>query len=279
MKLLFRFVVMDIKQGTLVNIKLFALELLMIIATICRFTEQYYMGIARGRIEGIFSLGDLLVYFFKGVRLPVGGIDSFDFPELYMVMLMLLFFFIGDYAQRDILGYGKSVLIRSKNKKIWWLSKCAWCINSVLIYFVILIAVTLIACVLCKANISIIPTNSTQVISGINMMDNTESINDYVLWKIIIIQPFIAGVGLCCFQMAVGFITSAIAGFVINIIIIVLSVFYMNPLLLGNSYMIVRNSCLYSGGINTELSLVIGVCIAIISLITGYCYFLRMDII
>ena len=73
------------------------------------------------------SIGDYLLYIFSGTD-PFVKSGQFEYPFFWMALLIISFFVITGFVQKDLHGYGAQMLIRSSTRKKWWASKCVSCI-------------------------------------------------------------------------------------------------------------------------------------------------------
>ena len=95
------------------------------------------------------SLGDVLIYAFGGMYeyVPSKG-APFTIPAFWLLTYLLLAYITLYYPFEDLEEFGQNILIRSKGRMMWWFSKCAWILISVVCYFLLAWAVMAIGCLI-----------------------------------------------------------------------------------------------------------------------------------
>lgn len=83
---------------------------------------------------------------------------------------------------------------------------------------------------------------------------------------------------LSVMQMAVSLVIKPFFSFCISAGILVLSAYYLNPLLLGNYAMSQRNDLLIDNGVNTKTGIVFSLALLVLSCVVGLFIFRRYDI-
>lgn len=81
--------------------------------------------------------------------------QAFVFPVVWLLIFLYAAFVTLNYPYRDLLEDGTQVMIRVKDRKSWWLSKCFWIFLSTIIYFVLLYFAVLAFCLLENIDISL----------------------------------------------------------------------------------------------------------------------------
>ena len=148
MKLFIQEVQMDIKQGILYKYQRYVIAILLGCVLAMFYVTTCFHALDRGKISSMnFTLGDMLLYFFRGKEIynPINGAE-FMIPTEYMMLQLYLSYMIGDYILKDLLGVGKNILVRTQKRVFWWLSKCVWCVITVIGFYA---AVYLSAVLIC----------------------------------------------------------------------------------------------------------------------------------
>lgn len=228
-------------------------------------------------MEGTPNFSDYIIDLYKGMDIfeKVDNGDRFQIPGGWMIINIFLTYIIGYYPLKDLKDYGSQILIRSKKRWQWWLSKCIWVIASVLIYYAIgYIVISIFS--LFNGGVSLTPTYD------INMSISKVNTLDFTAGKIIVmtmILPIIISIALSLIQMTISMVTTPILSNIVLIAIIVASAYYCHPLLLGNYLMILRNDAIVFGrGVNTMVGLGLGGVVSILAIIIGNLRFKKMDI-
>ena len=86
----------------------------------------------KGKELGVRKFGDFLFFITAGMEeyIPMPG-NIFMFPALWMLMILAPLYITLYYPFYDLTAYGKNVLINSKSRNAWWLSKCFWAVSCV----------------------------------------------------------------------------------------------------------------------------------------------------
>ena len=264
MKLFIQEVQMDIKQGILYKYQRYVIAILLGCVLAMFYVTTCFHALDRGKISSMnFTLGDMLLYFFRGKEIynPINGAE-FMIPTEYMMLQLYLSYMIGDYILKDLLGVGKNILVRTQKRVFWWLSKCVWCVITVIGFYA---AVYLSAVLICMITGGSLTTALTPV--------DLQVLRHTVCWL-----PLVTSVGMALFQMMLALVISPVIAYIVNVALLTAAAYYTVPFLQGNSFMMLRNACCVDGGVNTGLSIGISVAVAVISIIIGKIYFDRMDI-
>lgn len=220
------------------------------------------------------SFMDYLINIFKGMEIYVPDPSNpFIVPINFLIFNVYLAFIVGSYPLKDLYSTAQNVLIRSKTRWRWWLSKCIWNTVSVIVYY-LLLYVTVFVFAGLTGKLSMAPTEVSWNYLSINVVGAT--VEELIVAVAII--PIVTSVAISIFQMALSFIANPTISYLFVVVVFVASAYYFNPALIGNYPMLLRSELVMEGGI--EQPLVIGVCLAIVvvSIVGGYFYFRKMDI-
>ncbi len=236
---------------------------------------QTYMMHSKQSLQVSFM--DCIVYVFRGMREFIHG-NPFEVPVNYLLIIILLALFIGNYPLKDLHGFGKNVLVRSRRKSDWWLSKCIWNIATVVIFFLSIYAGVAVRCVVSSSIFSSIGNVNADVIS-VMLSCNKESIyNANVIGVMVLVLPVLTGIALSLFQMTMAFLTSAVISYISIITIAIFSAYYTVWFLPGNFLMTYRYMQICENGVFLATSLIVDVVIIVVSVIVGYVYFRKYDV-
>lgn len=67
----------------------------------------------------------------------------------------------------------------------------------------------------------------------------------------------------------------AIAGYIVSIVYLVVSVYWVSPFLMGNYLMIIRNNRLCAGGMDAAAGIISCIIVMVVSIVSGSVYFNR----
>ncbi len=229
------------------------------------------------------SFGDFLFYFFYGMEefIPSPG-AKFRFPALWIAVMVFVSYITLYYPYRDMNGYGKSILISSGNKKLWFLSKSLWVMASTFIYFLLAFIVLLLVAVLSGAKVDFSVCSSTimKLIPYITTQENLFYENGafYNVSIIHFLTPVFISVSINLFQMVLSLFIKPFYSFTVTVSYLIAGAYYMNPLLIGNFAMIGRSNIFLSNGMNFNIGLIISMVIIAIVICLGIFIFSKQDI-
>lgn len=276
----------DFIQGILLQWKKYLLVVIVSFVVFIDFILRIRHGIQNETIVNVkSSIADGLIYLFKGVREFQSGTNiQFDLPTAYILLNVLLAFIIGNYAVKDLYGYGKDILIRCRNKKHWWISKCVWNICSVTLFYVVIWIVLLIVNIV-AGKISLQPTE--QICYGIiglpQSMESEMTINSGIqqlqkLFVIAVVLPLLTSMAISAIQMTLAFVLSPIVSYICVIAFLIAGAFFNHPFLLGNYFMLLRSDLIISEGYNVVVAVFIDVVFVCLSFVGGYLFFKKTDL-
>lgn len=217
------------------------------------------------------SNGSGLVAMLKGIKEISEmnyDLNSFRIPVEWIWLHVGYLIGVAGFPMHDYDERGYQFLIRSRNKKIWWFSKCAW----VFIY-------SISCCIIFYLSMGV---SNLVCINNLGTIDETYfgSLSTYVpsaqLFYIMFIMPILSIIAFSMVELMVIFMKNEIIGIVIVLIYIIASAYKKNPLLVGNYLMICRYDFSRLG---TEIILGTIICLIIIvgSVIVGYMNFKKIE--
>ena len=274
MKKFIKLIKYDIKMGYISNLtKLAIFEILCI--CICAIGRN---TISDCEINGIkASVGDYFCFVLGGPKhIMDNDLSTYVIPVLWLVIQVMIAYASGYYMVKDLHRYGQQVLIRSKSRNKWWISKCIWNILTVISMYLMVNITIITVAILSGAKMSMkLTPEIVMSVCNINMLNGTFKEEMIIL----LLMPVLVSVTLCMLQVAIAIITSPIIGFIVTQSIVFLSTIFEYKFLISNYGMLSHNriSCgskiVYSDGI------IICMAVFLVSWITGYLYFGRCNII
>jgi len=218
----------------------------------------------------VFS--DYIFHIFRGMKPYIKGESEFEIPILWFTVNLYLAYIIGKYPKEDLYKCGINVILKSRTRNKWWLSKTIWCVLSVIIYYIVIYITMIIFCVFAKVDFVLqIHKNKT---SFLLLFSDKENINLYAMFFL----PIICSISISLFQLTIIFFTDVVYGFVSVAIVLISSAYMYTPALVGNISMIERCEYFQYDGISVKLSYFICTVLAAVSIIIGGKYFKKYDI-
>lgn len=230
------------------------------------------------------TFGDFLFYITAGMEeyVPMPG-NVFMFPALWMLLMLVPLYITLYYPFKDLTEYGKNVLVNSKSRSAWWLSKCVWAVASVFLYFLLLWGVIVLFC-LCGGGILSLGVSKSLIYKLIPMpAENIYALSGegLVSGKLILqmfLMPVLIVSAFSILQMTASLWIKPFFSFCISAGALVLSAYYLHPAFLGNYAMSQRNSILIQNGVRLEIGIMFSAVLLLISCVVGLCAFRRYDI-
>lgn len=224
------------------------------------------------------TFADYLLYAFKGMNVFIPNSNdpgsSFQIPVIWLLINLYLAYLVGDYPSRDLGGYGKQILIRSKTRRQWWFGKVAWNAASVSIYYAIGYLV-MIGFSLATGRVSGNP--SADIVKYFLGME-LSGLSGTCWIPVAMIQPMLASLSICLMEMTMSLFIKPIMSFAAIACILVASAYYFTPFLIGNCLMIARSSLVRPDGIGFVFTAFLTVLLSAAAVAIGGMKFQRMDI-
>lgn len=187
---------------------------------------------------------DYMLYLFQGkepiVRITTG--ERIDLPVLWLLVTSGCLFINLDYLLKDLTNAGQQIIIRSKSRASWYLSKCIWNLASCVVYFMAAGITCAIFTWATGAQLSIQNTSELSfMLFGFGISEQLTLTPTYAVlasW----VLPFLTMFALSMLQMTLCLFTKPIISFVVCISQLVLSVYLDSAFVLGNGAMTIRVS-------------------------------------
>lgn len=260
----------DLRQGMRGTIIRCIWGMLPFIMTVCLMFKR------SGEILDKPSFFDCLIYLFKGIDFYIPGQGKqFEVPALWLAVQIFICIVAYNYPKDNYEKYGGQTLTRIGSKRTWWISKCAWMIQSVFLYYIIGYSIMFIACILAGSD-SVLPNKDWNLyMTGIDV----SLMNFKELWLVCCLIPIAASIALSISQMTMSFIFNPIYSFIAIIAYLVISVYYNNMFLFGANSMILRNGLISINGQDNIMILTTDVIVMTVFGVGGYFYLKRLDVV
>ncbi len=204
-----------------------------------------------------------LTYFFEGIE-PFIVVDAntiFKIPAIWLFLHLYIFYLIVDYPIQDMKMIGKETFVRVGNRRIWWVSKCLTTIMIVLISYIVLLLTVLLF---------------TLFSGGEILKSVSRSSSDLIL--AVLILPFVTSCCVGFFQLSISLLYRSMLSFLGVVVVLVMSVYFIHPLLFGNYLMLLRNQLLLQGGVVTSEGFILAAVIGIAGYSIGHITIKKLNI-
>ena len=217
-----------------------------------------------------------LAYFtniFQGMPPYIKTDDSvFTIPVSWFLFYAFLFFVVGFYPSSDLYGAGKKTLILSGSRFKWLWSKYIWTVINVIMYYGAMILV--LAAVTCAIGKWSTKPDDMLMEMGIDMRQFSTG-NEVLVWLIL---PMLCACTIAVVQLTISIFAGAIAGYIVSIVYLVVSVYWVSPFLMGNYLMIIRNNRICALGMDATAGIISCIIVMVVSIVSGSVYFNRKNI-
>ncbi|HIZ20633.1 MAG TPA: hypothetical protein H9674_07220 [Firmicutes bacterium] len=227
-----------------------------------------------GQLASLPTLGDIVAYVFQGRKLynPTEG-DAFTIPFGYLLMNLYLAYLVGNYPVKDLLGYGQQILLRTRRRSRWWVSKCLWCAGTVLSFYLLGYLVMLAAAAV-SGGFSLALTPEIGAYSELYAADPVS--RDWLPSALLL--PAATSLALSLLQLALMTVVKPVGAYIVIAVVVAASAYFYTPLLIGNYAMLLRNASFLEGGIAFWPALLVDLGIALAAAAAGFLAFRRYDI-
>lgn len=226
---------------------------------------------------------DYLFYLFFGMEeyVPSPG-NKFRFPALWVMVILYISYITLYYPYKDLNGYGKNILLNTKSKKTWYLSKCLWVSISTILYFAIGFVVLSLFAIISGAEMSA-NVSSNVVIKFIPFITTKQNLffNNAIYYKVSV-SHFVLPVIICImnnlFQLFLSLFVKPFFSFIFTVSYTIASTYYLERFMLGNYAMIARSDIFIDNGVNFTDGFIISLSVVFIITILGTTLFSKQDI-
>jgi len=268
----------DYYMGTIKGWKKYAVVLIIFILLCANFQRGLIISREYDNFREKPTFGNYIIDIYKGVDISnkVDNKEKIEMPPGWILLNIFLSVVIGYYPLNDLKEYGSQILIRSKKRWQWWLSKCLWIVGNVLIFYTIGYIVIAIFSLI-NGGLSLTPNHNVNL--AVSKLD-TSSLTARQVLNVGIILPVITSIALSLMQLTLAMFSNSIYSNIFIISLIIVSIYYCNPILMGNYLMMLRNSIMVGvKGIGTSTGIVLSMAISFVSIALGILKFRTYDII
>lgn len=267
----------DLKNGFLLNI----VKLFIIVLFVTAFCIDFYL-----RKNGAYILDesippgtfmDYLLYIFAGIKEYTPSMtDEFLIPVKWLLLYLFILYSTLYYPYRDLSSLGLNILIRTKGRIAWWISKCIWNICYVFSTYVLIFLTVIIFCLVMQEPISFDIT-SMFVNDLLGAESPYDTFSDRLVY-IILLFPMFISIGLNLLQMTLVLFIKPLYSFGAIAVILLSSAYLLSPYLPGNYAMPIRSNYVVENGVSFSGGLIMFLIIVSVSIIVGSFYFRHYDI-
>lgn len=237
------------------------------------------LTMASGIAKSDLSIDDVLTSIFGGMMIYDFTTNMpFNLPIAWLLMMALVLFLPLSYPLRDLSGFGLQVLVGTKNRLAWWLSKCIWLgLYSALVW---LLALAI------SFTVSLVTSGSVD--SGVSQ--DAASLLSLDTWDYVSVPrsaglaPFVISAcmmtwALCVAQLTLSLWIRPVLSFTVGALTMFASAFFFIPFLPGQYLMAGRSNLLIKSGVDPLMGLALAALIGAVSYAVGAIRFSHMDLV
>lgn len=262
----------DLNIGFSINLPKYIISVLFV-AVLC---TKFYSNLSDSAGIPNGSIIDCYMYIFKGMKVyNVENGDPFVIPFDWLILQSLIGLLIVQYPTQDLYSYGTQILMRSKSRASWWISKCIWNFATVLMFYLLsFITATIFSYIF--GDFSLIPNVRVNEFSSLIILKDVQI--NFTFYISVLILPLLTSAAVSLFQMMLSFLINPVISFLLIAGIMAASAYCHTPFLVGNYIMILRNKVIYESGFKNTNIIIIDLIIILLSVVAGLLYFKRADI-
>lgn len=227
------------------------------------------------------TYADYLLYCFKGSVPLVALAEEMEFrlPVFWILAIGGCLLINLDYLLNDLTNSGHQIIIRCQNRDDWFISKCFWNISSCVLYFGLALLTILVYTLLQDGELTFTNTPEITVMLFYEALTDPVqlSVKDTIVCAIV--SPLLTIIAYSLVEMLISLLIKPTIAFLTCIILLITSVYWDLPYLIGNGAMVIRSRYLIDDGIDPTISIAVTLTVIIVSILLGVYYFNRTDII
>lgn len=262
----------DLKNGIIQRAAWLLLPIIIFLIALVRissYAEFYDYGM---------NLGKCIFVALAGNSSIESAGKHFSVPILWLTIQMGCVLFTLEYPLRDLNLFGRQIIVRCGKRYKWWLSKCIWCVLSVLIYWMVGILMMSAFCLIKHFPLSLMINSETAASVLTDFDTDFKSFESGNAFWLLILVPIVMSAVLCMIQMLISILKNEIAALCISVFVIVWSMCSLNPIAFLNYAMFQRMSLFYDNGVNVYAGFTAALAIIVCIIVLGIYKFNRMDI-
>lgn len=221
------------------------------------------------------TLGDFLFYVLGGSReYTLSELTNFTFPAVWMAIYTIHAYAAFDWFAKDLRGMGQHILLHSKRRTIWWISKCVSNITLTVLSFFVMLGIIFLFAGWSGAEFSL---NISSPIYKLLFVVEADTIPPYALICALLLSLLVC-IAISLLEQTLCLFMKPIFSFMIAMGVLLASTYKKTGFLIGNFLMLSRNGDLVLDGISVAFGYVLACSTIIGSLLVGTWLFKRYNI-
>lgn len=266
----------DIDRGIIKRKKIYLLFIAAVILLCIVTTMKLESMMALGKVHGECSVADLYMIFYKGSNIMNPGDGKLIYlTEQYLFLSLGMAYIIGNYAAKDLKGFGLQVIIRSRSAGLWWFGKLVWCVISGIIAHITIYITMIFICIIKGWSLGF--SVNAEVLKALGYKNSDIMVSAGNLLVICILIPFLSVLALSVLQMFVSLLISPVVSLLLVTVEMLAAIYSNSAVFLSNGIMFVRNSMFYAGGTNSFYMILSSLIFIFLITFVGIFYFSKID--
>lgn len=213
------------------------------------------------------TVGDYIADFYKGT-FPYAGFQSqepFNIPPIWSLFLFYFFAVFSHLYSQMFRQSEYQYVLRKRTRKQWWNCQNLMILAETIRYLATAYLTFIVYGLCTGAKFTGINAKMQLEWNGLDLsgMSNMEFVRDTLVISVFVM------LALGYIQYVVSIIGNAMIGMVVSVVILVSSVFCMNPLLPGNYLMLIRGNARMDGGVHTSIGIVLSILLILAAYFAG----------
>ena len=278
-KKLLRFYLLDLRKGLISQWKRILVCVVLIAGLLVlnmAYIDFYISNAPEATTSFRLTFGDLLLSLFTGIdfHYPSSGVP-FVLPVEWMFLVLLILYVTLDYPLSDLHAVGINSLVMGSSRGMWWLAKCLWIITLVVVFYFIILALTLFITLTSDGILSFQIHPEVPQALAFNVGNLIEAPWDMGVFLIAI--PVVL-CSLALVQLFLSLLIQPVISFACMTVILFLSAYCSTEFLIGEYLMAARSNVFIADGLSPEIGIVFAMLLGLWSVLFGILFFSQQDI-
>ena len=232
--------------------------------------QEYHNNIGNGTVM------DYWIYLIQGSKpYKFDVFSTFETPIRWLCFYLLFLICLNNYPNQDINSFGIHILVSSKKRVYWWISKLCWIIESAIVYSLLCFLTISVYVVLHGGEVS---ASITPGIMTAIAKKEFLSCGFAQRISICLIQPICMLIMLGVIQMALSVYLSPYNSFLMLFALLVISSYKIHYVLFGNWGMPYRMIPIMKNGMNSKICIFLVLACTVLAGTAGYIRFRKKDL-
>lgn len=221
---------------------------------------------------------DFIMYIYGGMdKYILNAGNPMMTPIRWAIVFLSIGFLTLNYPFKDMQTYGQQILIRTKGRTAWWLSKCGWGMFTVLVYHGLIFLTAALFCLVTRGDFTG-GFHKALIYAVFQVEQGNMAVGTTVWTAAITILPVFVSLGMNLAQMALSLFIKPIFSFLATGFLMISSAYFTSPYMIGNYAMALRYDLVITEGVHVEAGWILAAALTLAAIVAGCIRFRRYDI-